>query len=60
MMEEADLLLFVCDGTVGLTNEDQEIAKACRKANKKIILVVNKSDNSATLEHEYEFQSTGI
>jgi GTPase len=60
MLEEADLLLFVCDGTIGLTNEDQEIAKACRKANKKIILVVNKSDNSATQEHQHEFQRTGF
>ncbi len=60
MMEEADLLLFVCDGTVGLTSEDHEIAKACRKANKKIILVVNKADNSATQEHEHEFQRTGF
>ncbi len=60
MMEEADLLLFVCDGTVGLTHEDQEIAKACRKANKKIILVVNKADNRATQEHEHEFARTGF
>ncbi len=60
MMKKADLLLFVCDGKVGLTTEDQEIAKACRKANKKIILVVNKADNSATLEHEHEFQRTGF
>lgn len=60
MLEQSDLLLLVCDGTVGLTSEDHEIAKICRKANKKIILVVNKSDNSATQEHEHEFQRTGF
>ena len=60
MMEKADLLLFVCDGTVGLTAEDQEVAKTIRKLSKKIILVVNKSDNRTTLEHEYEFQRSGF
>ncbi len=60
MMEQADVLLFVCDGTVGLTSEDQEIAKTIRKANKKIILVVNKADNTASQEHEHEFQRLGF
>ena len=60
MMEQADVLLFVCDGTVGLTSEDQEIAKTIRKANKKIILVINKADNTATQEHEHEFQRLGF
>ena len=31
MMEKADLLLFVCDGTVGLTTEDREIAQTMPK-----------------------------
>ncbi len=60
MMENADLLLFVCDGTVGLTNEDREIAKVCRKLNKKIIIVINKADNNASKEHEHEFNQLGM
>lgn len=60
MIGHADLILLVCDGTVGLTNEDREIAQTCRKVGKKIILVINKSDNSQTQEHEYEFQQLGI
>ncbi len=60
MMEGADLLLIVCDGTVGVTNEDREVVQACRKLGKKIILVVNKVDNKATQEHEFEFQRLGL
>ena len=60
MIKTADLLLFVCDGTVGITIEDREIAQTCRKLNKKIIMVINKSDNSATKEHEFEFQKLGF
>ena len=60
MMGQADLILLVFDGTVGLTNEDREIAQTCRKLNKKMIVVVNKSDNSATQEHEHEFMRLGI
>lgn len=60
MVEQADVILFVCDGIVGVTTEDREVAKACRKLNKKIILVVNKADNKATEEHRYEFEGLGI
>ncbi len=60
MMEQADLLLFVCDGTVGLTPEDRDIAQTCRRLNKKMILVVNKADSGESKEHEYEFLKTGI
>lgn len=60
MMQQADLLLFVCDGTVGLTNEDREIALTCRKLGKKIIVVINKADSNATQEHEYEFEQLGM
>lgn len=60
MMEQADLLLFVCDGTIGLTPEDRDIAQTCRRLNKKMILVINKADSSESQEHEYEFLKTGI
>lgn len=60
MVEQSELILFVCDGTVGVTTEDREVAKACRKLNKKIILVVNKADNKTTEENKYEFESLGI
>lgn len=44
-IDEADILLFVCDGQAGLTAQDMELATLLRKADKKIFLVVNKLDN---------------
>ncbi|NLJ84550.1 MAG: ribosome biogenesis GTPase Der [Halanaerobiaceae bacterium] len=54
-IEEADLLLFVVDGRSGVTNLDEEIAGYLRKANKKIILVINKVDDF-TLADEITWQ----
>lgn len=44
---EADIVLFVVDGTAGVTAIDQEINDLLRKQNKKVFLVVNKSDTKA-------------
>lgn len=60
MMNEADIILLVCDGIVGITNEDREVAQTCLKLHKKIILVVNKIDNREMAEHSYEFDRLGI
>lgn len=53
---EADLVLFVCDGTVGLLPEDREIANAIRKMNKEVVVIINKMDvNSTNLQiHEFD------
>lgn len=42
---EADLILFVVDGTAGLQVLDREVADILRRAAKPIILVVNKVDS---------------
>ncbi len=41
-IEEADLVLFVLDGRIGPTSEDQQIAQLLRRAGKTVIPVVNK------------------
>jgi len=41
MVEQAALVLFVCDGTVGITQEDRELANLLHKLNKLVVLVVN-------------------
>lgn len=43
-IQEADQVLFLVDGRAGLTPADQEIAKKLRGLNKKVTLVVNKSE----------------
>lgn len=43
-MEEADLVLLMCDARDGLTPIDEQVARELRTMNKKTLLVVNKID----------------
>lgn len=54
-LEKSDLILFVVDGAAGLTQEDREIAQIVRRYNKKMLIVVNKSDTKLAQEQVYEF-----
>jgi len=45
-MEEADLILFVNDVTVGVTDMDQEMASVLRKSDRPVLVVGNKADNN--------------
>ncbi len=44
---EADLVLFVCDGTVPLTDADHEALKLLRRAGRKVLYIANKADSLA-------------
>ncbi len=59
-MDESDIVLFVVDGQVGITQEEEIIAKELRKKKKDIIIVVNKVDNDKILENIYEFYQLGF
>jgi len=43
--EEADVIVFVVDGSTGVTDEDEEVARIVRKSDKPVFLVVNKKDS---------------
>lgn len=60
LVEEANLILFVCDGTTGVLQEDQEVAKVLHKSGKNVILVINKMDNKLSQDHEHEFEKLGF
>ncbi len=45
-MEEADSVLFIVDVMSGITDLDEIIADMLRKSSKKVLVVVNKVDNS--------------
>ncbi|RLD62389.1 MAG: ribosome biogenesis GTPase Der [Bacteroidetes bacterium] len=45
-IEESNVILFIVDVLSGITDLDQSIAQILRKSNKKILLVVNKVDNT--------------
>ena len=55
----ADVILFVIDGMIGLTVQDEDALAVLRKSKKKIILVVNKIDNYDE-NLSYEYYSLGL
>lgn len=59
-IDEADLILFVVDVTVGITDLDEQVANMLRKSSKKIIVVANKVDNHARIAEAGVFYSFGI
>ncbi len=59
-IDEADVVVFVVDGKIGLSEDDRLIAKMLQKANKKTILVVNKIDNIDQIANIYEFYALSL
>jgi len=59
-LEKADIILFVCDVTEGVTALDEEILPVLRRSGRDIILVVNKVDNEKLKDGISEFYSFGI
>ncbi|HEY6159663.1 MAG TPA: ribosome biogenesis GTPase Der [Bacteroidia bacterium] len=59
-IEEANVLLFVVDVTVGITHFDEEVANLLRKSKKPVLVVSNKVDNSERLPLSSEFYSLGL
>lgn len=54
-IEEADLILFVVDGRMGVTPLDEEVGARLRKVKTKQILIVNKCDSTKTDKEIHEF-----
>lgn len=59
-VEEADLILFVCDTTTGITGQDEDMADVLRRSTKPVLLVVNKVDNAERALYATEFYSMGF
>ena len=59
-VDEADLILFVCDAITGITTQDEDMADVLRRSTKPVLLVVNKVDNSERLLQASEFYSLGF
>lgn len=57
---EAEIIVFVVDGQTGLTNDDLQISRLLKNANKKVILVVNKIDDITKIGDAYHFSSLGF
>tara|TARA_R110002096_G_scaffold136909_8_gene289906 strand:- start:40992 stop:42302 length:1311 start_codon:yes stop_codon:yes gene_type:complete len=59
-IEEANLIVFVLDVIVGITDLDLAVASMLRKSKKKIFIVANKVDNHERIADAYQFYSLGL
>ena len=59
-IEEADIILFLCDVDTGITDYDESIAKILRRCDKPVVLAVNKVDSGAKIYGTYEFNAFGL
>lgn len=59
-MEEASVIIFVCDVTTGITDLDDEVANMLRRSKKPVVLAINKVDNHARMMEANEFWSLGF
>ncbi len=60
LIQEAQVVILVCDGSVGIHPEDRELANILHKQRKSAILAVNKIDTNLAQEHQYEFSKLGF
>ena len=58
-INEADVIVFLVDGRVGVTTNDEEVASILQRSKTPVVLVVNKLDNFE-VEKTYEFYSLGL
>ncbi|GAB6929947.1 ribosome biogenesis GTPase Der [Paenibacillus sp. JCM 10914] len=59
-IEEADVIVFMCDAKTGVTQSDEEVAQILFRSGKPVILSVNKVDNLKRADDIYEFYSLGF
>lgn len=59
-IDEADVILFMTEVSTGITDLDMFMADILRRTDKKVILVVNKVDNSEQLYGTPEFFALGL
>ncbi len=59
-IEEADTIIQVVDGQIGVTDLDKEVSKILLQTKKPICLAVNKIDNLSQTPLTHQFYSLGI
>jgi len=59
-VHEADVVLFVVDASVGMTDDDQVIANWIRRTRTEVLVVANKSDNERREAEMWEFMGLGL
>lgn len=59
-MDEADVVIFLVDGTVGVTEEDAKAAELLRRKSKPVRLIVNKIDDPKREHMIWDFMELGL
>ena len=59
-IDNAAVVLFVCDGIVGALPDDHELAKILHKRGGTVLTVVNKTDVNVSQEYLHEFERFGF
>lgn len=58
--DQADVILFMVDGRVGLQTDDEEVARLLKRTGKPVFLLVNKLDDLASEEGIWEYYQLGL
>lgn len=59
-IDEADVIVFVVSVKEGITDADDKVAQILYRANKPVVLAVNKADNPELRQEIYDFYSLGF
>jgi GTP-binding protein len=59
-VRDADVVLFVVDASVGVTDDDEAVADWLRRGGHDVILVANKADNDRRENESWEFMALGL
>jgi len=59
-IQEANVIVLICDGKEGVTSFDMDIANILRQSGKPLVLAVNKCDNAASDINAIDFYQLGI
>lgn len=59
-IEESDIILFMVDCHMGVTDFDKDFANVVRKSKKPVLLVANKADDNIKIHGASEFYSMGL
>ena len=59
-VKAADVVLFVVDASVGLTDDDESVANWLRRIHAPVVVVANKADNDRRENEMWEFRGLGM
>ncbi|WP_054702089.1 ribosome biogenesis GTPase Der [Secundilactobacillus odoratitofui] len=59
-IDEADVIVFVVSVKEGVTDADEKVAQILYRANKPVVLAVNKADNPELRQQIYDFYALGF